>query len=310
MIARAIARETVIEAKDLTIRFGDFTAVDKLNIEIFAGQIYGFLGPNGSGKSTTIRAMCGILTPASGSCKVLGHDAATDGEAVKQHIGYMSQRFSLYPDLTVQENLSFYANIYGVTGHGARQKIAEILALTGLEDQPDALTGSLSSGIRQRLALGCAILHKPQILFLDEPTSGVDPKSRKLFWQIIYQLAAEGTTILITTHFMDEAEHCDAVGFISDSKLVATGSPTQLKASIQGTLVNIPAADSMGMMAQLAQRNIQALDSYTYGKNLRLLMNDEQLAALSGSGLNYAVMQPSMEDVFAYYVRMQRKNHE
>ena len=304
------ASKIVIEANDLTIKFGDFIAVNKVNLQIEAGKIYGFLGPNGSGKSTTIRALCGLLRPASGSCQVLGCDMGEDSFAVRQHIGYMSQKFSLYPDLTVQENLEFYASIYGVTGAVQTERIAEILNLTDLNGWQKAMTGNLSSGVRQRVSLGCAILHNPQILFLDEPTSGVDPKSRKLFWQIIYKLAAEGTTILITTHFMDEAEHCDVVGFISSGRLVATGSPARLKASIQGTLVNLPAADGSALLGELKKAGIEVLDAYIYGQNLRLLLEVEQLAELAAGGFDYDVIQPSMEDVFAYYVRLQRKNYE
>lgn len=304
------ASKIVIEAEDLTIKFGDFIAVNMVNLQIEAGKIYGFLGPNGSGKSTTIRALCGLLRPASGSCQVLGCDMGEDSFAVRQHIGYMSQKFSLYPDLTVQENLEFYASIYGVTGAAQTERIAEILNLTDLNGWQKALTGSLSSGVRQRVSLGCAILHRPQILFLDEPTSGVDPKSRKLFWQIIYRLAAGGTTILITTHFMDEAEHCDVVGFINSGRLVATGSPARLKASIQGTLVNMPAEDGATLLGELKKAGIEVLDAYVYGQNLRLLLEVEQLAELAAGGFGYDVIQPSMEDVFAYYVRLQRKNYE
>lgn len=304
------ACKIVIKANDLTIKFGDFIAVDKVNWQIEAGKIYGFLGPNGSGKSTTIRALCGLLRPAAGSCQVLGCDMGEDSFAVRQHIGYMSQKFSLYPDLTVQENLEFYASIYGVTGAAQAERIAEILNLTELNGWQKALTGSLSSGVRQRVSLCCAILHRPQILFLDEPTSGVDPKSRKLFWQIIYRLAAGGTTILITTHFMDEAEHCDVVGFINSGRLVATGSPARLKGSIRGTMVNLPAADGAALIGELKKAGIEMLDAYIYGQNLRLLLDEPQLAELAAGGFDYDVIQPSMEDVFVYYVRLQRKNYE
>ena len=301
-------KEVVIETRELTIRFGSFTAVDRLTLAIRRGCIFGFLGPNGSGKSTTIRMLCGILQPTSGSCFVLGYDVASEAEKVKQRIGYMSQKFSLYPDLTVQENLEFYAGLYSVPHAQRQERIAEMLAMAGLEEQQDVMTGALSTGVRQRLSLGCAILHRPEIVFLDEPTSGVDPKSRRLFWEIIYRLAGNGTTVLITTHFMDEAEHCDEVGFINGGVLAANGTPEQLKSSIAYTLVNIPAADSIALLERLRSEGLSLFDAYTFGSNLRLLLKQEQLCCLKG--LVYEILTPSMEDVFAYYVRLQRRREE
>lgn len=297
--------DIVIAARELTVRFGSFTAVDRLTLAIKRGCIFGFLGPNGSGKSTTIRVLCGILPAAGGSCRVLGHDIAREAEAVKQRIGYMSQKFSLYPDLTVRENLEFYAGLYSVPREARQERIGEMLALAGLAAQQDVMTGALSAGVRQRLALGCAILHRPEIVFLDEPTSGVDPKSRRLFWNIIYELAGRGTTILITTHFMDEAEHCEQVGFISGGVLAASGTPEDLKAGIPYALASIAAEDSIALLQELRQRRLPLFDAYACGASLRLLLKEKDLHCLEG--LAYELRTPSMEDVFAYHVRLQRQ---
>ncbi|MDF2569944.1 MAG: ybhF 1, partial [Sporomusa sp.] len=210
-----------IETENLTRIFGDFVAVNQVNLKIPQGSIYGFLGPNGSGKSTTIRMLCGILTPTSGNGQILGLDLATKGEAIKEKIGYMSQKFSLYDDLTVSENLEFYAGLYSLHGFQRQERIETMLVMAGLTERRHEMTANLAGGWKQRLALGCSILHNPPLLFLDEPTGGVDPKSRRMFWDIIYKLAYQGTTVMVTTHFMDEAEHCDAIGFIYEGNLIA-----------------------------------------------------------------------------------------
>lgn len=294
----------VIDIKDLTVRFGDFTAVDEISLKIEAGTIFGFLGPNGSGKSTTIRVLCGILRPASGSCTVLGYDVVREAEIIKHNIGYMSQKFSLYHDLTVRENLEFYAGLYGVKSSEREERIQAMLHLSMLNTQQHVLAGELSGGIRQRLALCCAVMHRPEILFLDEPTSGVDPKSRRLFWKIIYQLANEGTTILVTTHFMDEAEHCDMVGLIQHGRLTAYGSPEKLKKSIPGVLLNISQSSGFTMLQMLKDMKIPYDDIYLYGNDVRILLQQENLSYLKN--ITYEIVEPSMEDVFIYYVRKQK----
>ena len=291
--------EYAIETRDLTCKFGNFTAVDKLNIRVAPGQIYGFLGSNGSGKSTSIRMLCGLLKPAAGSGTVLGYDVETQAEKIKEHIGYMSQKFSLYLDLTVFENLDFYAGMYGLRGAEKFARVNEMIAEMQLEDKRDALSATLSGGLKQRLALACAILHKPRLLFLDEPTSAVDPISRRSFWQIIHGLALGGTTMVVTTHFMEEAEHCDEMVFLDAGKMVAQGSPKALKDSIKEVLVSIASDDSIKLRDEI-RRSMPVLDAYIFGRELRLLMRREDLGALAGYAYN--VIEPSMEDVFSYYL--------
>lgn len=293
---------TAIETNKLTCRFGDFTAVDQVSLKIDKGCIYGFLGPNGSGKSTTIRMLCGILTPTAGSGSVLGYDICRQQEAIKRHIGYMSQKFSLYQDLTVGENLEFYAGMYSLTGAAKKARIQAMLQMANLESQEHRLTAGLSGGVKQRLALGCAILHEPEILFLDEPTGGVDPVSRRLFWDILYELSRQGTTILVTTHFMDEAEHCDAVGFIYRGQLAAAGTPLELKKSIPGQLFRIETADSLSTLARLQTSGIAYDDAYIFGKNLHVLLPAMAAERLGELGSCQAIA-PTMEDVFVYYVK-------
>ena len=291
--------EYAIETRDLTCKFGNFTAVDKLNIRVAPGQIYGFLGSNGSGKSTSIRMLCGLLKPAAGSGTVLGYDVETQAEKIKEHIGYMSQKFSLYLDLTVFENLDFYAGMYGLRGAEKFARVNEMIAEMQLEDKRDALSATLSGGLKQRLALACAILHKPRLLFLDEPTSAVDPISRRSFWQIIHGLALGGTTMVVTTHFMEEAEHCDEMVFLDAGKMVAQGSPKALKDSIKEVLVSIASDDSIKLRDEI-RRSLPVLDAYIFGRELRLLMRREDLSALAGYAYN--IIEPSMEDVFSYYL--------
>ena len=291
--------EYAIETRDLTCKFGNFTAVDKLNIRVAPGQIYGFLGSNGSGKSTSIRMLCGLLKPAAGSGTVLGYDVETQAEKIKEHIGYMSQKFSLYLDLTVFENLDFYAGMYGLRGAEKLARVNEMIAEMQLEDKRDALSATLSGGLKQRLALACAILHKPRLLFLDEPTSAVDPISRRSFWQIIHGLALGGTTMVVTTHFMEEAEHCDEMVFLDAGKMVAQGSPKALKDSIKEVLVSIASDDSIKLRDEI-RRSLPVLDAYIFGRELRILMRREDLGALAGYAYN--IIEPSMEDVFSYYL--------
>ena len=220
-----------LEVQGLTKKFGDFTAVDHVTFTVQPGQVLGYLGPNGSGKTTSIRMLGGLMVPTEGTAKIMGIDVTQNPEAVKPHIGYMSQKFALYDDLTVLENLQFYAGVYDVPEAQEAQRIQEVLQMAGLETRTKAYTRELSGGWRQRLALGCALIHHPPLLFLDEPTSGVDPVARREFWDLIYQLAAGGTTVFITTHYMDEAEHCSRVAFMYRGRLLAFDTPAGLKAT-------------------------------------------------------------------------------
>ncbi len=222
-----------VETRDLVKRFGDFHAVDHVSLEVRQGEIFGFLGPNGAGKSTTIRILCGLLAPTSGSALVGGFDVAKQAENVKQNIGYMSQKFSLYDDLTVEENLEFFAGVYGVPRARRAAREDYVLKMAGLEEKRDTMTRLLAGGWKQRLALGCAILHEPPILFLDEPTSGVDPIARRTFWDLIYQLAESGNTIFVSTHYMEEAEYCHRLALMYRGKVIALGTPAELKSGMQ-----------------------------------------------------------------------------
>jgi ABC-2 type transport system ATP-binding protein len=224
--------EPVVEVRNLTKRFGRFTAVDHVSFSIHRGEILGFLGPNGAGKSTTIRMLCGLLRSSEGSATVAGSDINRDPDRVREQIGYMSQRFSLYRDLTVQENILFFGGVYGLREADLLHRLPGLLEMAGLTGMERLLTGELSGALQQRLALGCAIMHEPRVLFLDEPTSGIDPLSRRLFWDLIRDLAARGVTILVTTHFMDEAEFCGRIAFINAARLVALDTPTALKNSV------------------------------------------------------------------------------
>ncbi len=221
--------EYAVVVEGLTKRFGQFTAVNSVSFTVRRGEIFGFLGPNGAGKSTTIRMLCGLLTPTGGKAIVGGFDVSRDPDAVKSTIGYMSQRFSLYEDLSVEQNIEFYGGIYGLEGERLKERKAWALTMAGLEGKESLLAASLSGGWKQRLALGCAILHEPPILFLDEPTGGVDPVSRRSFWDLIYDLSHRGVTVFVTTHYMDEAEHCNTIGLIYGGELIAIGPPTDLK---------------------------------------------------------------------------------
>ena len=294
-----------VETENLTRVFGDFVAVNQVNLKIPQGSIYGFLGPNGSGKSTTIRMLCGILTPTSGRGQILGLDLALQGEEIKEKIGYMSQKFSLYDDLTVLENLEFYAGLYSLKGGQRQERIEHMLDMARLKDRRQEMTANLSGGWKQRLALGCSILHKPAILFLDEPTGGVDPKSRRMFWDIIYELANQGTTVMVTTHFMDEVEHCDSIGFIYEGNLIADDTPAKLKRDLPGMLLEISTQDPMGLFAELMAQQREVLDVYPYGTSVHVLISEAQLADYQT--YDYRVITPTLEDVFVFYVKAKRK---
>jgi ABC-2 type transport system ATP-binding protein len=224
---------SAVSIRNLTKRFGSFVAVDRLDLEVRPGEIFGFLGPNGAGKSTTIRILCGLLAPTEGAASVAGFDVGREPEQVRERIGYMSQRFSLYDDLRVEENLDFFAGIYGVPSEARETRKRRALEIAQLAGRQDTMTRELPGGLKQRLALGCAILHEPPILFLDEPTSGVDPIARRSFWDLIYQLSESGQTVFVTTHYMDEAEYCHRVCLLYGGKNIALGSPAELKAKYQ-----------------------------------------------------------------------------
>ncbi len=300
-----------IRAEHLMKRFGDFVAVNDVSFESRRGEIMGFLGPNGAGKSTTIRILCGLLRPSGGRAEVAGLDVARYPEKVRETIGYMSQKFSLYDDLTVMENLSFFGGIYGVKGSRLKERLAFAVDMAGLKGRETTLAADLSGGWKQRLALGCAVLHEPAILFLDEPTSGVDPGSRRRFWDLIYALAAEGVSIVITTHYMDEAEYCNRIALINGGRLVALGSPSELKRSaIRGEILLIE-GDDPGAMLEALEGAPGARDVAPFGSSLHVVVDDAQrdrpaiAARLAERALSWTRIEPikaTLEDVFVQLV--------
>jgi ABC-2 type transport system ATP-binding protein len=296
-----------IEAHDLTKTFGDFVAVDRLTLDVQGGEVFGFLGANGSGKTTTIRMLCGIITPTAGTGRVLGFDVATEGESIKSRIGYMSQRFALYEDLTVRENVHFYAGVYGVRGRRRHERAAELIEMAGLRGRENTLAAHLSGGWKQRLALGCAIVHDPPLLFLDEPTAGVDPVSRRSFWTLIYGLARRGTTIFLTTHYIDEAEHADRVALMDRGRMVALSTPRELRRSgLVGELWEVEAEPVMDALEQLPE--LPGIREVTlYGSVLHVLAEPGLSAeAFAGPGFRVAAarrISPTLEDVFVSLIR-------
>jgi ABC-2 type transport system ATP-binding protein len=308
-----------VQAVDLSKRFGSFTAVDRVSFAVQRGAIFGFLGPNGAGKTTTIRMLLGLLRPTAGSASVLGFDIVKQTNELKRHIGYMSQRFSLYDDLSVNENLNFYGRTYGVRGKALRARKEFVLHMAGLEGRGRELTRNLAGGWKQRLALGTAIIHEPEMLFLDEPTAGVDPISRRAFWDLLYRLAEGGTTIMVTTHYMDEAEHCQNLAFIQHGRLVAQGSPAEIKETkMRGEVleidcslpeVAIPALREMGVFEEVA-----LYGSLIHAVADRVREVETQISeTLSGRGVTIATMDviaPSLEDVFISSVRLPEGDRE
>ncbi len=296
-----------IQAIGLTRRFGDFTAVDQVTFEVSKGEIFGYLGANGAGKSTTIRMLTGLLAPTSGQGLVAGFDVSREPEAVKSSIGYMSQKFSLYLDLPVWENLLFFGGAYGLEGRALRARAEEILELTGLAAVKGATTGSLPGGVRQRLALGCAILHRPEIVFLDEPTAGVDPVARRAFWRLIRELAHGGTTVFVTTHYLDEAEYCRRIGLMVDGRLVALDTPAALKRT--WVPERVLAARGRGLLAAVAalrgRPGVGAIEPFGSGVHLRVegelwdtASVGQALAAGGATEVQVEEAEPSLEDVF------------
>lgn len=296
-----------IVAKDLTKRFDGFTAVDNVSFNVGRGEIFGFLGPNGAGKTTTIRILMGLLAPTHGSATVLGFDIAGDTGPLKEKIGYVSQRFSLYNDLTVDENLNFFGRAYGVTGMDLKHRKHEILEMAGLVGRESELAKNLSGGWRQRLALGCAIMHHPDLLFLDEPTAGVDPISRREFWDLLYVLAHQGSTVFVTTHYMDEAEHCHRLGFVQRGRLVALGTPEEIKADkMAGKVIEIDSSNPAQALELLKSSGLFN-DVSLYGAQIHVvaknaesqMLSIDQLLTREGiSVTNMAIIPPSLEDVF------------
>jgi ABC-2 type transport system ATP-binding protein len=296
-----------LEVLGLTKRFGNFTAVDNVSFSVKRGEVIGYLGPNGSGKTTTIRMLCGLMRPTSGTARIMGVDVVKQPEDIKPHIGYMSQKFSLYNDLTVTENLTFYAGVYDVPEAQEQARVQELLHLTGLEGRTRTPAADLSGGWRQRLALGCALVHRPSLLFLDEPTSGVDPMARREFWDLIYTLASEGTTVMITTHYMDEAEHCTRVGFMYNSRLLAFAAPSELKDNyLRGAAWDLAATPLLEAVEQLSQMDCVAQASL-HGDRAHVIAKSEEClpeqltARLAEKGVTVHAVEPvksTLEDVF------------
>jgi len=313
-----MAADVAIDVRNLTKRFGKFTAVDDVTFSVKRGEIFGFLGANGAGKSTTIRMLCGLLQPSAGSATVGGFDILRQTEEVKQSIGYMSQRFSLYNDLSVEQNIRFYGGVYGLRSDRLRSRTEWVLEMAGLEGRERTLTGELSGGWKQRLALGCAILHEPPIIFLDEPTGGVDPISRRNFWELINQLSAGGTTVLVTTHFLDEAEYCNDIILMNAGRLIAAGSPTELKTEhLRNPILEVTLAGGSVVEAlELVRSRPWALETSVFGTSLHVMVAEERAgaaairAALGEGGFAARTIQPiipSLEDVFLYLLDQQRE---
>jgi ABC-type multidrug transport system ATPase subunit len=305
---------SVILAENLTRRFGHFTAVDSINLEIEKGDIFGFLGPNGSGKTTLIRMLCGLLRPSSGRATVLGYDTYHDSERVKRSIGYMSQKFSLYTDLTVMENLRFYARVYGIPRNERAARIDEVIETVDIGNYRKRLAGHLSGGWKQRLALACSLVHKPQMLFLDEPTAGIDPVARRDLWNLLFDLAGQGVTFFVTTHYMDEAERCSHVGYIYFSKLIVCGTPNDLK---QLPEVSPEGLERFEVRCQRLANAMRALNTFPYVRDatifadsLHVLIDtgcDKRIAEdLANAGYDVSEVYPippTLEDVFVTLTR-------
>lgn len=307
---------SIIEVKNLTKRFGDFTAVDHVIFEVKPGEVFGFLGANGAGKSTTIRMLCGLLQSTEGTARVGGFDINDEPEKIKASIGYMSQKFSLYEDLTVEENINFYGRVYGMTNGAIEERKQWVYDIANLHGREKSITGTLSGGWKQRLALGCSVLHQPKIVFLDEPTSGVDPVMRRKFWELIYELSAHGVTVLVTTHFMEEAEYCNDIILINAGKIIAGGSPKELKENyIKTPILEVQCSKVIDAMS-LIEKEPWALETSVFGTFLHVSVPEEQSAKiqidalLKKNGIGYNKIErrsPSLEDVFIYLLDQEAK---
>lgn len=303
--------DTAVYLKDVVKKFGDFVAVDHVSLEVTPGEIFGFLGPNGAGKSTTIRICCGLLRPTSGEGRVMGLDILTRSEEIKSRLGYMSQKFSLYDDLRVEENLKLFGGIYGLNSGELSRRIDEVLAMIELAGRRNHLTRELPGGLKQRLALGSALLHRPPLIFLDEPTSGVDPGTRRNFWDLIYTLADQGVTVFVTTHYMEEAEYCHRIALINRGRLIALGSPMELKTRyLSGRIYEIETQNVLAGVEALANADL-ALDAAVFGRTMHVRLAEEVAAAdylvpiLAAAGLEVQAVRPidpSLEDVFVALV--------
>ncbi len=300
-----------IETTSLTRRFGAVAAVSNLTLSVRTGEIFGFLGPNGAGKTTTIRMLCGLLLPTSGAARVAGLDVATEAEAIKRRVGYMPQRFSLYGDLTVEENLDFFAGVYRLSRPERRRQVPATLERVGLTERRRQLTDHLSGGLKQRLALGCVLVHSPAILFLDEPTAGADPPSRQRMWDLLYEVGAEGHTILVTTHYVEEAERCQTIGFMHYGRLIGIGSPEQCRRELDEELLEVDALPVM-QAAQLVRAQEGVTGVTIYGHTLRVFakavapLHNQLEKALTASGISVRSIRPvapTLEDVFMSLTR-------
>jgi ABC-2 type transport system ATP-binding protein len=305
-----------VETRNLVKKFGSFVAVDDVSLAVKKGEIFGFLGPNGAGKSTAIRMLCGLLTPTSGSASVNGFDVARDPEEIRRTIGYMSQKFSLYDDLTVEENIDFFTGMYGVPREKRAERKRHVLEMANLSDRRNALTRTLSGGWKQRLALGCAILHDPPVLFLDEPTSGVDPLARLAFWALIRDLSGTGHTIFVSTHYMDEAEYCNRLALMYRGKVIALGTPAELKAGLtEHSLLNLDASDPLDTMRAL--EGLEGVrDVAVFGGGLHVTVDNVEATSarmrerLGAQGIEVRKLEriePSMEDVFVALIESEER---
>ncbi|HLH44805.1 MAG TPA: ABC transporter ATP-binding protein [Bryobacteraceae bacterium] len=296
---------TVIQAKNLTRRFGDVAAVDHLNLEIAEGEIFGLVGPDGAGKTTTLRLLCGLMDPTEGSVIVAGHEVARDPDAVKDQIGYMAQRFGLYGDLTVDENMAFYADLFGIVGRERRELTGRLLRMARLEPFRKRAAGKLSGGMKQKLALVCTLLHKPRVLFLDEPTNGVDPVSRRDFWAILYQLVTDGLTVFVATAYLDEAERANRVGLMHRGRMIRCDAPRALRNDLDHAYYNIHSADPH-KTRQALQGQPGVLSVLPAGEDLRLILDERVVHAAeltSVAPFTWRRILPSLEDVFIALVR-------
>lgn len=317
MADRVLMRMTyAVEVEDLVKKFGDFVAVDRIHFKVNRGEIFGILGPNGAGKSTTIRMLCGILMPTSGKGRVLEFDLMKEPEKIKQVIGYMSQKFSLYEDLSVSENLHFFGGIYGLSGSSQKERERQVLEMIGLEEFKDSMTHTLAVGWKQRLALGCAILHEPAILFLDEPTSGVDPISRRNFWSLIHRMSERGVTTFVTTHYMDEAEYCDRLALIYQGKMIALGSPSELKLKTLSQGILEIETDPLMKALEILRGEPWVTEAAIFGNSIHLIGRggvdlEQEVANLfarhSLTLKRVDRIQPSLEDVFVSLIQKEEK---